>query len=537
MRRQKNKENKIKVLVFTLLLCVAIGAGVYALFFADDGKAVTAEAESTMQTKPVELDKEEEEVVKEIEEELIEESPDLTEPEKVESVSHILNRYNQSYLASNNDSEQNKESENKGSNKGSKNADDPITKPKEEGKDNDPVVTKPGDNIDLPTPGDNGGDGDKPQNPGVGDGDTPQTPGNDGDDGQPEEGGNDDQPGDEEDNKPEDPKVDDPKGELKLTTWVPYWNKNVGRLQNNAKYIDEINIFEYSLDKEGNVVYLDADNNKDGNPEGVQVARQNGMKVIATIANTEGWSDYNKAAKELHDLINTPQKREKLAQNIASWAKKQGYDGVDLNLEVVWGRDRDNFSAFVEKLAEKMHADNKIVSVTVYPKESEPGHWDAPQSQDWKRLGAAADQIKIMTYNYSMEKPGAQAPLNWLDRVVSFAKTQIPAEKIYVGLPGYGYEWSQKNRLGAISYSMAQKRMEQYGIKPEDVKRDKNGEPYFTYQKDGQTYTVYFQDKTSWEKKFQFLLEKHSDIGGVVNWVMGQEDPEVWKHLYEMKQK
>ena len=39
--------------------------------------------------------------------------------------------------------------------------------------------------------------------------------------------------------------------------------------------------------------------------------------------------------------------------------------------------------------------------VDVYPKLKEPGGWDGPRSQDWKRLGRAVDQFRVMTYNYS----------------------------------------------------------------------------------------------------------------------------------------
>ena len=69
------------------------------------------------------------------------------------------------------------------------------------------------------------------------------------------------------------------------------------------------------------------------------------------------------------------------------------------------GAQRDAFTAFVTELARRLHDDKRLIAVDVYPKMSEPGAWDGPQSQDWKRLGREVDQFRIMT---AMDEAGEE---------------------------------------------------------------------------------------------------------------------------------
>ena len=88
------------------------------------------------------------------------------------------------------------------------------------------------------------------------------------------------------------------------------------------------------------------------------------------------------------------------------------------------GRDRDEFSAFVEELARRLHDDGRLIAVDVYPKTTEPGGWDGPRAQDWKRLGRAVDQFRVMTYNFSgsWSGPGPLSPPEWMDRVIELRR-------------------------------------------------------------------------------------------------------------------
>ena len=82
--------------------------------------------------------------------------------------------------------------------------------------------------------------------------------------------------------------------------------------------------------------------------------------------------------------------------------------------------------------------------------------WNGAGAEDWTAIGGVADSVKIMAYDYhyASTDAGAITPLDWLDKVVTYAETTVPRSKIIVGLPWYGYDWSSAGGATA-SYASA----------------------------------------------------------------------------------
>ena len=142
-------------------------------------------------------------------------------------------------------------------------------------------------------------------------------------------------------------------------------------------------------------------------------------------------------------ILKTAESRRRHAAAVAAWCKTYDVAGVDVDWEALEASDRDAFSAFVEELARRLHDDGRLVAVDVVPKLREPGSWYTPQAQDWARLGRAVDQFRVMTYNYSgsWSGPGPLSPPDWMDRVLSYAESQVPPRRIVMGLGFYGRDW------------------------------------------------------------------------------------------------
>src|SRR5205823_2418466 len=121
---------------------------------------------------------------------------------------------------------------------------------------------------------------------------------------------------------------------------------------------------------------------------------------------------------------------------------------------------------------------------------------NGPGAEDWAALAGLADEIKIMAYDYSY--PGSAAgpisPLDWLDKVASYAQSTIPNDKIMIALPFYGYDWSGTNARG-VSYAAAMQGAQTQGA---TIAHDVNGEATYSY---GSGNVVYFQDATSYQRK------------------------------------
>ena len=142
-------------------------------------------------------------------------------------------------------------------------------------------------------------------------------------------------------------------------------------------------------------------------------------------------------------ILATPESRRRHAKAVADWCRTYKVDGVDLDWEALEAGQRRRFTAFVRQLKQRLHEDGRFLAVDVVPKTYEPGGWSTPQAQDWKALGRIADQVRVMTYNYSgsWSGPGPLSPPGWMDSVLDFAESKIPDRKIVMGLGFYGRAW------------------------------------------------------------------------------------------------
>jgi len=205
------------------------------------------------------------------------------------------------------------------------------------------------------------------------------------------------------------------------------------------------------------------------------------------------------------------------------------YDGLDLDWEALQAAQRERFSLFVEELARLLHEDGRVLSVTVYPKLSEPGGWDAPRAQDWRRLAAAADRLTIMTYNYSgsWSGPGPLSPPAWMDRVLDFAATVVPPEKTVVGIGFYGREWAGTSTTDLVWADVERLRTEETPRESRPASRELR----LVYRRDGIRRESFFPDAVAVAAKLDMLLAEHPQVRGICCWLMGQEDPQAWQAI------
>ena len=125
-------------------------------------------------------------------------------------------------------------------------------------------------------------------------------------------------------------------------------------------------------------------------------------------------------------------------------------------------------------------------------------------------------------YHWQTSDAGAITPLSWLDQVTTYAESSIPAKKIVVGLPWYGYDWPSSGTAATVSYASAMQHAQSNNA---TIAHDAvSGEATYTYS----GRTVFFQDAQAYSAKLNMLEQKHGGIGGIAHWVAGDEDPAVW---------
>jgi spore germination protein YaaH len=169
------------------------------------------------------------------------------------------------------------------------------------------------------------------------------------------------------------------------------------------------------------------------------------------------------------------------------------------------------------------------LSVALFAKATDAGYAPRNVAQDYAALGKVADQVRLMGYDYhwATSPPGPIAPVSWLRSVLRYARSQIPAAKIILGVPEYGYDWS-----GGLGTGITWQRAVQLSRKPGvQVQYDSVSQaPWFSYtDAAGRQHTVWFENTQSSQAKFR--LARSARIGGVYLWLYGSADPGVWPAL------
>lgn len=104
----------------------------------------------------------------------------------------------------------------------------------------------------------------------------------------------------------------------------------------------------------------------------------------------------------------------------------------------------------------------------------------------------------------------AVAPLDKVRQVVEYALTEIPKEKILMGIPNYAYDWPIPYERGitkarSIGNVEAVKIAWENGANIEFA--DVSKSPHFTYGREGAMHEVWFEDVRSIEAKLNLAIE------------------------------
>ena len=302
---------------------------------------------------------------------------------------------------------------------------------------------------------------------------------------------------------------------MDVSASLVWWDQDFGFevIQSNSQYFSSISPFWYELKANGTIKPFSGAEDEDV----VTFLEKNNIKILPIISNEF-------EAEPLASIIADIQQRSSHITDILSIAEK--YDGVSLNYENLGEDDRENFTIFVEELATVFHKKDLLLGVHVHAKTEKPGTWNGPMAQDWKALGEVCDKVKIMAYDYhwSTSEAGSIAPASWVDDVLSFAVTQIPKEKIYLGIPLYGYDWIEMQAKDFV-FEDVSTLLDKYKVKAALDSDSKS--KFFDYtDSDDTSHEVWFEDSDTISFKLQ-IAEKY-EIGGVDFWRLGGEDGKVW---------
>lgn len=224
-----------------------------------------------------------------------------------------------------------------------------------------------------------------------------------------------------------------------------------------------------------------------------------------------------------------------LVQSILETVQARHYFGLDVDFEYVLPEQREAYAAFITRLREALNPLGCPVIVALAPKTSAVQRGLLYEAHDYALLGAAANAVFLMTYEwgYTYGPPMAVAPLGQVRAVLDYALTAVAPEKIFMGIPLYGYDWplpfvSGETRAESLSPVQAVERALRHDIAIQyDVAAQT---PYYHYtDRGGREHAVWFEDARSIEAKLRLADEYH--LQGVGYWNLTRPFPQNWAVL------
>ncbi len=228
-------------------------------------------------------------------------------------------------------------------------------------------------------------------------------------------------------------------------------------------------------------------------------------------------------------ILQTPQRRAAAAQRIASLVLSNNFAGINVDFEGTFGASRDQYSDFVERLVRLLRPAGKWVTVDVVAttkpvSDASSTSWAAPY--DYARLGAAANAVMLMAYDYSVQQPGPISPLWWVQESVHYARTLVPAQKLVVGLPFYGRHWIQTSSgITETGLSGTDALTLRSWSNARLLRPLPDATPRFSWRDGSQQHVVHFDDAVSLAAKLRVVGNAPA---GVAFWRLGMDDVGHW---------
>ncbi len=318
-----------------------------------------------------------------------------------------------------------------------------------------------------------------------------------------------------------------------VSVWLPYWNMPAAldSALAHAGLVGTASPFWYAISGDSTI----EDNPGAGEKSIIDALRGRGIRVVPTVTETEDMHDFDR-------MLASAPRRAAMVHALFTIASSRDYSGLDLDFEDFAVDPGHNtapadeaatlYPAFVTEVCGALHAIARTCTVTTMPRTSgEHVYWRgqlATWVYDYGALAKVADRVRIMAYDEHAPggPPGPIAAYGWVQQVIAYASSAMAVDKVELGLPAYGYDWSGGNATPITSRQAPQLAV-QNGVSPSW--NAAQAEDTFHYTADGRRHTIWYEGATATYDRAR--LTKAAGFAGIDLWAAGDEDPAVWSML------
>ena len=260
-----------------------------------------------------------------------------------------------------------------------------------------------------------------------------------------------------------------------------------------------------------------------------------GIKVTPFLSNHWG-------RKRAQAALKNP---DKLIKDLVEAIELYEFDGVNVDLENLSVKDKDDLTEFMRLLREALPKEKTVsIAVAANPEKKETT-WIA--AYDYGALAKHVDYMVVMTYDEHCYG-GAEGPvagIEFVNKSLQVVLEEVSRDKVVMGIPLYGRLWQEGKDVGgeAIVIGQVSRIIKKYKLVPRyDEKTQtpritltvKDGEqgPFVNgkYLEPG-TYNIWYENENSIKAKLALVNEY--DILGAGLWALDNEGADFWKYYKE----
>lgn len=301
----------------------------------------------------------------------------------------------------------------------------------------------------------------------------------------------------------------------------PYIDNEV--LQKTLPDLTYVTLFTYGFTEEGELIGIQDE-------PVIGEAREAGVAPLMLLSTLTGDGTFS---NELASRIFSDEAaRNRLFDQVLQTVRTKGYYGLDVDFEFILPEDKDNYVQFLTELKSRLQPEGYPLFVALAPKTSGMQRGLLYESHDYPAIGAVADYVLLMTYEwgYTYGPPMAVAPLNKVKEVLDYGVSVIPREKILQGIPNYGYDWTLPYVRGqSMARSIGNVEAVEIAMKYRaTILYDETAQtPYFYYtDEEGREHVVWFEDARSIDAKLR--LNESYPLHGISYWNIMRYFPQNW---------
>jgi len=287
-------------------------------------------------------------------------------------------------------------------------------------------------------------------------------------------------------------------------------------LRRTLPYLTFLSIFSYEVGADGSLPVI---------PDGPLITAAHNAGVAPVMVITNIGEDGGFSSELAHTILSDTQVQETLINNVANKLKAKNYYALNVDFEYIFPADREAYVRFLERAVTRLRPLGYDVFTALAPKTGPNQQGLLYEAHDYAAVGNLVDFVILMTYEwgYTYGPPMAVSPLPQVRRVLDYAVTAIPPQKILMGMPNYGYDWTlpfvPERPAHTVSFEQAERLAREANAAVQFD--DQSQAPYFFYTDDsGDRHVVWFDNRQS--VRARLALVDEYGLGGISFWTVNR---------------